>query len=260
MPSILLCFDSKVATDAFASETENKFHILADNVMALAADRPGRARELASYYRAHLATVNLDEVNLLAELDRPVQVLKRRIASAYIGRKFGVSYQEFLDHGINWFGQAAVDKYRNDIESNPLGVDMIIVGFFKTPAPTLWEPFVCELRGEQIDRVTNFSLIGTGAYTAEPALHSRNQMPRTPLPDTVYNIYEAKRTGESSPQVGKETRMYVLQAPWPHDKKLRVMVLNQNGEKEMAKRYKKYGPKKVPMQTLDSWMFLPGSY
>ena len=41
VPCIVFCFDSKVSSLEFASETEYKFHILSDHVMALALDRHG---------------------------------------------------------------------------------------------------------------------------------------------------------------------------------------------------------------------------
>ena len=93
-------------------------------------------------------------------------------------------------------------------------------------------------------------------------LHSRSQNRNLDLPDTVYNVYEAKRFGENSPNVGRETTVYVLQAPDPlmKDKKLRVRVLTKQGEKELARRFKKYGPRTVPQQKLIDGMFMRGSY
>jgi hypothetical protein len=129
LPSIVFCFDSKVANEALGSETEYKFHILSDNVMAMASDRPGRAKELAGYYRSHLANIELNETNLVDELEEPVRILRRRLAASYVGRKLGLRYEEFLDNGIRWLGQDAFDKYRIDIDNNPLGVEMTIGGF-----------------------------------------------------------------------------------------------------------------------------------
>jgi hypothetical protein len=262
MPCIVFCFDSKVGGNEFASETEYKFHILSDQVMALVADRPGRGKELAGYYRHHLRGLRLTENNLIRELQEPVRTLKHRIAEAYTARKFGISYQDFLLKGAASFGHAAFDKHNSVIEANPLHVDMIIGGFFLPQLPGAYEPFLCELRDGELDRVTNFSLIGSGWYTAEPALHARAQTSNTRLPDAVYNVYEAKRLGESSPHVGKETRLYVLKCPDPvkQDPKLRVKMLKPEGEKELSKRFKKYGPRPVPVQKLTDEMFTQGHY
>ena len=264
VPCIVFCFDSKVSSLEFASETEYKFHILSDQVMALAADRPGRAKELASYYREHLRSVELSEANLALELQKPVEILKRRIASAYTSRTLGMSYEEFVSSSA--FGTDTFDRHLSVIAKNPLGVDMIIGGFFRPktqqPAPA-WEPFLCDLRDGEINRVTNFSLIGSGAYTAEPALHARGQTSNASLPDTVYNVYEAKRLGEASPHVGKDTRLFVFKCPDPVSRspKLRVKLLEASvGEKELDKRFKKYGPRAVPPQTLHDAMFMAGSY
>jgi hypothetical protein len=35
--------------------------------------------------------------------------------------------------------------------------------------------------------------VENGAYTAEPALHARSQTPNAKIPDTIYNVYEAKK-------------------------------------------------------------------
>jgi 20S proteasome alpha/beta subunit len=252
---IVLCFDSKVATESFASETEHKFHVLSNRIMALAADRPGRARELAGIFRDHLSTVQITDSNLLDVLREPLQKFKRKIAAAYVGRKLGLSYQEFLDHGLAWFGQDAFDKYRRDIEDNPLGVEMAIAGFIDE------DPFIAELRNGEIERVTNFSLIGTGAYTAEPALHAREQNPNTPLPEALYSVYEAKQIAETSPYVGKETRMYVLRPSDPGSEKLRVSVLGNIGLELLEQRFKEYGPRPLPpVLTLPSDAFIAGLY
>ena len=262
VPCIVFCFDSKVSSVEFGSETEYKFHILGDQVMALVADRPGRGKELAGYYRDHLRGLQLNETNLISELETPIRTLKRRLGASYIGRKLGLGYQEFIDNGAKQFGQLAFDKYRSDIDQNPVGVDMIIGGFFLPQLPGAYEPFLCELREGELNRVTNFSLIGSGAYTAEPALHARAQTSNTRLPDAVYNVYEAKRLGESSPHVGKETRLYVLKCPDPvkQDPKLRVKMLKPEGEKELSKRFKKYGPRPVPVLKLTDSMFSQGHY
>jgi hypothetical protein len=252
---MVMCFDSKVGNEAFGSETENKFHIPSDRVMAMAADRPGRAKELASIYESHLKSNPLTDANLLDVLSEPIKILKRKIASAYLARKLGISYQDFLDHGLAWFGQTACDKYRGDIENNPLGMEMIIGGFIDR------EPFICELRSGEIERVTNFSVIGTGAYTAEPALHAREQMPNTDLPRTVYNVFEAKKLGEASPYVGHQTRLFILGPSHPKSDKLEVEVLTSQGQAALEKRFEKFGPKKVkPHEPLPDGAFMTGSY
>jgi hypothetical protein len=53
-PCIVLCSDYKVGNDEFGSETEYKLQILSDQLVALFAGSPGRAKELAGYYQIHL--------------------------------------------------------------------------------------------------------------------------------------------------------------------------------------------------------------
>lgn len=237
-PCIVLCFDSKVASEEFASETEHKFHVLTDQLMALVAGRTGRAKELAVIYQDQLAKVQLTQANILDHLRSGLATIKRKLAEAYIQRRLAISYQEFLDHGERWFGQEGAVKYRSDIEKNEFGVDMIFAGFIGN------EPIICELRNGDIARVTNFSMIGVGAYSAEPALHARAQSHNTPLGEAVYNVFEAKKIGESSPFVGQETRMYVLRTS--NSEKLKISVLDHQGNDFLSEKFKEYGPKPLP--------------
>lgn len=246
-PCIVLCFDRKVSTESFSSESEYKHHWLSRQFVALASDRPARAKELADIYRHQLEKVEVTQNNALEVLREPVMILKRNIANSYIARKLGVSYQDFLDHGVAWFGPEAFGKYQSDIENNPLGVEMIIAGFVGN------EPCLFELREGELAHSTNFCLVGTGAYTAEPALHARGQRRYTAVSETLYNCYEAKRIAESSPFVGKDTRMLIVHPP-DHTSKghVRAQVVTPEGEKWLRGLFRRYGPKPIKM-----WPIMP---
>lgn len=128
-PCFVLCFDTKVATEFFSSETEHKFHVLSNTLVAVVADRPGRAKELAVQYRERFAKAVPTDADILNLLRDEIPVLKRKIASGYLGRTLGVTYEDFRTHGVQWFGQDRFDKYMSVIEGNPLGVEMIVAGF-----------------------------------------------------------------------------------------------------------------------------------
>lgn len=95
-------------------------------------------------------------------------------------------------------------------------------------------------------------MIGTGSYTAEPALHAREQMFNTLVEDTVYNVYEAKRFGESSPYVGSETVLYAFTPPPKGESHIRAKRVTEQGMKYLKKRYSKYGP-----HPIKRWEALP---
>lgn len=237
---IVLCFDSMVSDEEFGSETEYKFRRLSHQLVALFADRPGRAKELALIYERHLKTVELTEDNVLEHLRGPLDELKRRIAESYIRRRLAISYDDLIKHGDEWVGADRKTKYLDDIDAHQLKVGLIIAGFIGET------PVLCELHDGDLEWRTNFSMIGIGAYTAEPAMHAREHTFNTLREDAVYNTYEAKRFGESSPYVGRETIMYVL---YPADKgskgHIRAERVTPLGFKFLAKQFRKFGPRPI---------------
>jgi 20S proteasome alpha/beta subunit len=251
--SLVFCFDFKVANDAWGSESEYKFHILSDQLLAMVAGSPAKAKELALMYEAHLKEVILSEATALEALRKPLADLKFRKADWYVRMRLGVSYLEFLNHGAAWFGSAITERYLASIESHQPNVEMIIGGFIDG-APVLYRIARDEEGVLDLNTETNFCLIGSGAATAEPALHARSQTNTTALSETLYNVYEAKKIGESSPYVGQKTRIYILHPPNGTSKRAPVDMVTKEGEEWLAGLYAKYGPKK-----LKTWPNIPAN-
>jgi hypothetical protein len=238
-PRIVLCFDSKVSADEFSSETEYKLHRLDGQLVSMFAGSPGRAKELAWIYRVFLKENPLDKGTVIEQLREPITTFKRRLANAYLGRTIGLSYDDVLTKGAKWFGK---DFQRRllALEEHPLCVDMIISGFVGQFA------VLCELRSGELEWRTNFSVIGTGAYTAEPTLHGRKQMAERPLYNSMYNVYEAKKIGETSPQVGKFTTMLVLHPPRNVGEAIGIYEVTSEGLNHLDNLFDQYGPKPMP--------------
>jgi hypothetical protein len=73
------------------------------------------------------------------------------------------------------------------------------------------------------------------------------------MSQALYNLYEAKKIGESSPFVGQKTRMFLLEPPNGRNaKQIRASVVTAGGEIFLQKLFRRYGPK--PMKT---WPDLP---
>jgi 20S proteasome alpha/beta subunit len=241
-PCVVLCFDSKVSCDEFGSETEHKFYVLSDSLMALVAGKTSRGRRLALAYRRLLALNSApSDGELLAMLDSGAATVKAQMAEAYIQRRLAISYADLLAHGEQWLGKDLTQKHLAAIDSSEIGADMIVAGFLAGV------PVICQISKGGSEIVTNHAIIGTGSYTAEPSLHARGHTTNTWLPEAIYNTYEAKKIGESSPYVGAETRMYILQPPQAGQTKLSVLVLMEPGEKLLKKRFKTYGPRPIPI-------------
>ncbi len=254
---IVLCFDLKVsAVDGeFSSETEYKLSSLNGNPVALISGRLGRAKELCGIYKSHLTNTVLTEDNLLDRMREPLGIIKHRLAEAYTQRCLAISYDDLLDRDENWIGKERRERYLAAIDQNKLGVDLIFAGFVDGKA------IVCELRDGDVTRASNFSVIGSGSYTAEPALHARGQMATTSLEDTLYNVYEAKRYAETSPNVGPQTFIYVLYPPTTAGDKVAVKKITKDGYDYLRRKYRRLGPKptgkweRLPDGSLESAYF-----
>ncbi len=237
---IVLCFDSKVSTDEFSSESEYKFRRLSNQLVGLFSDSPGRAKELALIYERYLKTVELTEENAVEHLREPFSELKNRLANNYMQRKLAISYQQLLDRGDDWLGKELRLKYISDIAAHKPRVSLIVAGFLGQT------PLLYELRDGELEWRTTFSLIGSGAFAAEPPLHARNHTFNTLREDALYNVYEAKRIGETSPAVGRDTRMLILYSP-NKDSKGHILadVVTPIGTAYLEKQFRRYGPRPV---------------
>jgi hypothetical protein len=101
------------------------------------------------------------------------------------------------------------------------------------------------MREGSLDIQTTTAIIGIGAYTAEPALHFRGQAANTDWRLALYNVYEAKRMAEQSPFVGRGTRLYIIDPPDEHSRKMRVSIMTAVGNNFAQGLIEQFGPKKM---------------
>lgn len=234
---IALCFDTRISADAFGSETEYKFSPLSEQLCCLVAGRPGIAKELVYAYREYLAKQTLAPENLAEHLQQPILRLKRRMAESYTGRKWGLSYEEFLKSGSSYFPADYYQHHLAVIDQHKSGVELIVAGFIGE------QPTLCSVRDDQVTMETTVALIGTGAYTAEPCIHAREHRAGTDWRLGVYNVFEAKKIGERSPFVGEDTRLFVVYPPEKGQTQIRFSTVTPEGENRLTKLLEEYGPK-----------------
>jgi hypothetical protein len=183
-----------------------------------------------------------DPADALAHLRKPLGDLKRRLADSYTQARLAVSYEQLRENGQKWFGDDRWQRHMEAVDQHDLNVDMIIAGFIGR-IPVLYQ--TSRANGYlELEAATNFCVIGSGATTAEPALHARAQSFNTPLPMALYNIYEAKKISEASPFVGKRTILFVVYAD-ENERCVRLEVLTDFGERQLEELYKEYGPKPI---------------
>jgi hypothetical protein len=243
LPCIVLCHDHMVAVDEFGSESEHKFRMLSKQMVVLFAGVPGHAKELGLIYQEYLSSTVLKIETLAQQLKIPISDFKKNRADSFFGTKMGLTYQEILDNGSRWFGETYQKELLSGLADRPLGVELIIAGFVKE------HPVLCRLSqslGGELGLETNFAMIGSGAYTAEPTLHARNHTFSTPIDRAIYNVFEAKKLGESSPFVGSRVTMYVLRKPSSNHDNIDIQLITPDGIKHLERLFKKYGPKPTP--------------
>lgn len=83
--------------------------------------------------------------------------------------------------------------------------------------------------------------MGTGYQMADTMLRWRNVTQFSTIPEVLYALYEAKKFGERSPQVGKLTAMVILQ-PNP-DSSIRSRMVSKRGMDDLEDQFTMYGPK-----------------
>jgi hypothetical protein len=250
-PKIVLCTDFKVSCDEFASESEFKARVLSPQLVGLQADSPGRAKELCLLYQDYLEREVLKPRLVAKQLNEPLVEFKSFLADRYVGRCWGLKWQDFLGNGERWFGAEEFAREKNIIANHPLRVQMTIAGFIGL------YPILLEVRDGELGWKTTCSVIGSGSYIAEPALHARNQTSAELLGRTLYNVYEAKKLSESSPYVGKQTGMYVLS---PRDESsINFQPVSVTGMMALQALFDKFGPKPIehPLKLAEDFLMGP---
>jgi hypothetical protein len=127
----------------------------------------------------------------------------------------GWTLKEFKDHGATQIPAQTYLNIDNQFFGFGLGaVDFLVAGIDPTGAH-IFHVFYNGVAGgdwlEWCDRL-GYGTIGSGSSHAAISLALEGQQRRLSIPETLYNVYSAKRNSESAPGVGKATDMLILTA------------------------------------------------
>jgi 20S proteasome alpha/beta subunit len=248
--AMVLCFDRKLSTDIVSSETELKFDMFPYGIAALFSGEAAGARELIDAYRYRLIkdrnalrpsgelSLMTSRVTALEDLRIPPRTVKRRMIESHIQARLGLSYDEFLQKGKDQIEPDTRRQLTSEIYQMQMNVELLLCGFLSE------QPSIFRFAWERLELYEHFACIGAGATAAEHSLHSRAQNYQSDLATTLYNVFEAKRSGEQAPSVGTKTIMLIghrLAEPG-----MRVTPVNKSGFTYLEKQFKKYGPKGLP--------------
>lgn len=200
--AMTLCIAAKaVHSIVLCADTSYWHSSLTDGIVGLLSGNVARARELAEICRKSFDEPRVDFLQCLREC---LGKLKHGIAETLVQGRLGVSYEDFLCSGKEWFSEEVFSSLNLEIAQTKTGVEMIVSGFFNS------EPVIAKISDDDVVLEDHFSTIGSGSYIAEASLYSREQSKWTSRNTTLYQLYEAKRLGEKAPGVGRQTFLATL--------------------------------------------------
>jgi hypothetical protein len=238
-PRAVLASDWRVETAAAGAEIEVKDDMLHKRWFSLLAGDVAQARELNELYRGLLRAEEITAANCLEKLRIPLQQFRRRLADSYTQTVYSMTYDEFLKNGKT---QLPEDSFRQsvfEIGNQRTEAELILVGFIEN------EFVLFHCANLDVAEHSHFAAIGSGAQIAMPALFQREQRSSDSLDRTIFAVHEAKKLAEIAPGVGRNTTYTLLSPPKDSASGLEFSFCSETGKRELAKRYRRFGLKKI---------------
>ncbi len=164
----------------------------------------GRIREL-------LGDIGDSRLTLETVIACTTQAFQREIedvATAEVLGPYGLSRREFIENGLNWFGESRFIHLLDRLDEIDLGIDLLVAGL---DAWGRTQMFSVSPRGVVTPSVLPYHAIGSGAYLALGSLYPLAHFPGPDLAKTVYRACAAKFAAEAAPGVGRETHAMVIE-------------------------------------------------
>jgi hypothetical protein len=249
--AIVMASDWRIEDGVSGSETAHKQGTFTDGWHFMYAGTQGRAVELVISIREHLETNPLKPPHKISKtLKDAVRKHREKLVDEYIHSQIARSYEWLLDIGSEKLPSDYYSQLINYVSSVRFDAQLILCGFYEGSAGIF---LIDETRGEPIVRpIENFAAIGSGSIVAESVLHSRANRLGMPLKMTLYQVYEAKRLGESAPGVGARTTFTILLADG------RIGTITDSGGAFLQGCYGRYAPQLI--EDSNDWEEIPESF
>jgi len=239
-PCYVLCADRQIESATSKAEIGLKIVAIGRGWHSMYAGDVDRAGELIFIIGKDLQEcATLDRDHVPEVLRNSVRQLKERLANSLLNSRLAISYDRFLQTGKKELPPTVFREILQEVQELEIGCELIVAGFLDSRTRL----FHIDRYGAVSHR-EHFVAIGVGATNAEAMLYFREQQIPTRLFQSVYNVFEAKRFGESSPSVGPATDMVVS---WP-DRHNFVPEIRQTLFEPL---YHKYGPRKINLEDSD---------
>jgi hypothetical protein len=236
-----------VSTVTVSAETENKFEILPNALWAMHAGSIAKSKELLDVMKASLNQITHEQLwsDPLEALREGPKIYKERMAESYCRSRLAISYDRLLKSGKDELDPALRRRSLMKIYDLATEVQLIVCGF-----DTKRNPRVFKFDWDEFSECTQFACIGSGASAADHSLYRRGQSPYTPIPLSIYHVFEAKKFGELSPAVGVKTKAALLGPDWCLDDETASLphfrIIDEDAGMAFLNRlYSRYGPRNI---------------
>jgi 20S proteasome alpha/beta subunit len=238
--AIVTALDMKLSSNLGSAETGYKFgHILNDWLCMMAgaeSDVLGLKRCIEHEFKG---SSKIDETNLVQLCINAVRNRKHEKADMFVSAKFGINYNEFMEHGKVRFSDDVYRAASLDIMSISINSEILICGFLDGV------PYICEINNSGNVRIREyFATIGEGKDLSTASMLGREQFDYQKLERTLYVVYEAKRWAERIPSVGTKTIMHIISDG-------NYEYISDTTLTKLGELFDKFGPKKITKFTLN---------
>jgi hypothetical protein len=167
---------------------------------------------------------------------------------SYTQAKIGLTYEEFLSRKeqIDSNLRATIFSRINDLNIN---AELLIFGFVPNATSKNATSLIFKVAWDDVGQHQHFASIGAGAPAAEQVLHRRQQHDFADLPQTLYNVYEAKKLSELAPSVGPMTNMAVIE-PSSGGATEHIRGVSTTTLTLLESHFQQYGPRFAPQIVL----------
>lgn len=227
---VIACSDGRIEQEGVGySDNVPKSWLLSNEFWAMISGPFPKAKELCDRYSLHLSRTQVTPDNVFEELRKPFAAQNRADVLEYVSSTFGLNPEHF--DALSQTDRAAA-----------------VAGFPKrnTDLILIWlcarMPRLFIVNGFDVQEHGPFAAIGCGWQAAQAALFARDFGPEKDLAHCMYAVYDAKRTSESVPGVGKTTHLMVLE----YDDEAKRAIYHPFGPFSLdvlAKQYQVFGPK-----------------
>jgi hypothetical protein len=242
-PCVVCCFDTSVETAVAGSEHRFKLRSLAKGWSVFTTGSTAEADHLLKMYKLQLEDPGAEIMTPSNSLRSVAWKYKEFLVDRYLRSTFAISRKEFYSSTHGHLTPSITEQAFYEISTIESECELILFKITMTSKGGGFAELYRVDRHFSVIFENDFTSIGAGAVNSDSWLHFRGQHSRVGLNDTIYNLYEAKRFGETL--LGIERAAFILIV----DAEGGMAGLQAEHFKELDARYKKFGPRSLKANT-----------